>query len=87
MDFEGELAIVIGKEGKDIPVEDALSFVAGYTVSNDVSARAWQRDPYYAGAVPQWCFGKRFDGFAPLGPMIVSPKVRAYIVEMIFGVC
>ncbi|KAL3476545.1 hypothetical protein BJX99DRAFT_258290 [Aspergillus californicus] len=75
MDFEGELAIVIGKEGKDIAAEDALDYVAGYMVCNDVSARAWQRDPHYAGAVPQWCFGKGFDGFAPLGPMIVSTEI------------
>jgi 2-keto-4-pentenoate hydratase/2-oxohepta-3-ene-1,7-dioic acid hydratase in catechol pathway len=79
MDYEGELAIVIGKDGKDIPVDDALSYVAGYTVCNDVSARAWQRDPHYAGTVPQWCFGKGFDGFAPLGPMIVSTKVSIYL--------
>ncbi|KUL88289.1 hypothetical protein ZTR_04944 [Talaromyces verruculosus] len=75
VDFEGELAIVIGKAGKDIPASDALNFVAGYTVCNDVSARAWQRDPLYAGSVPQWCFGKGFDGFAPLGPMIVSTEI------------
>ncbi|KAF9890057.1 hypothetical protein FE257_006737 [Aspergillus nanangensis] len=75
MDFEGELAILIGADGKDIPAENALEYVAGYLVANDVSARAWQRDPHYAGNVPQWCFGKGFDGFAPLGPMIVSPRL------------
>lgn len=68
-------AIVIGKEGKDISAEDALSYVAGYTVANDVSARTWQRDPKFAGEVPQWCFSKGFDSFAPLGPVIVSPSV------------
>jgi 2-keto-4-pentenoate hydratase/2-oxohepta-3-ene-1,7-dioic acid hydratase in catechol pathway len=52
-----------------------LSYVAGYAASNDVSARTWQRDPAYAGVVPQWCFSKGFDKFAPLGPMIVSPTV------------
>ncbi|WZH46684.1 FAA_hydrolase domain-containing protein [Fusarium acuminatum] len=51
LDYEGELAIVIGKEGKDISAEDALSYVAGYTVANDVSARTWQRDPKFAGEV------------------------------------
>ncbi|KAF5024136.1 hypothetical protein F66182_3770 [Fusarium sp. NRRL 66182] len=75
LDYEGELAIVIGKEGKDILAEEALEYVAGYTVANDVSARTWQRDPKYAGEVPQWCFSKGFDSFAPLGPAIVSPKV------------
>jgi 2-keto-4-pentenoate hydratase/2-oxohepta-3-ene-1,7-dioic acid hydratase in catechol pathway len=49
--------------------------VAGYCVSNDVSARGWQRDPAKAGNVPQWCFSKGFDKFAPLGPMLVSPKI------------
>ncbi|KAJ4252493.1 hypothetical protein NW762_011094 [Fusarium torreyae] len=75
LDYEGELAIVIGKEGKDIETEDALDYVAGYTVANDVSARTWQRDPKFAGEVPQWCFSKGFDSFAPLGPSIVSPGV------------
>lgn len=68
-------AIVIGKEGKDISIENALEHVAGYTTANDVSARTWQRDPKFAGGVPQWCFSKGFDCFAPMGPMIVSPKV------------
>ncbi|QYS97898.1 FAA_hydrolase domain-containing protein [Trichoderma simmonsii] len=74
-DYEGELSIVIAKTGKDIDKEDALEYVAGYVVSNDVSARTWQRDPDYAGGVPQWCFSKGFDKYAPLGPMIVSPKL------------
>lgn len=75
LDYEGELCIVIGKTGKDIPAADALSHVAGYVSSNDVSARKWQRDPAFAGGVPQWCFSKGFDKFAPLGPMLVSPKL------------
>lgn len=66
---------MIAKTGKDIGKEDALEYVAGYVVSNDVSARTWQRDPEYAGGVPQWCFSKGFDKYAPLGPMIVSPKL------------
>ena len=44
-------------------------------VANDVSCRKWQRDPAYAGNVPQWCFSKGFDGFAPVGPMVVAPSV------------
>ncbi|KAH8684018.1 hypothetical protein BGZ61DRAFT_495695 [Ilyonectria robusta] len=75
IDYEGELAVVIGKTGKDIPKEAALSHVAGYLASNDVSARAWQRDPKKAGGVPQWCFSKGFDKFAPLGPLLVSPAI------------
>jgi 2-keto-4-pentenoate hydratase/2-oxohepta-3-ene-1,7-dioic acid hydratase in catechol pathway len=67
--------IVIGKTGKDIPKEKALEYIAGYVAGDDVSARKWQRDPAYAGGVPQWCFSKGFDRYAPLGPCIVSQKV------------
>ena len=49
--------------------------MAGYIAGNDLSCRMWQRDPQYAGNVPQWCFSKGYDGFAPVGPMIVSPTV------------
>ncbi|KAK4207429.1 hypothetical protein QBC37DRAFT_444506 [Rhypophila decipiens] len=75
LDYEGELCIVIGKTGKDIPASDALDHVAGFVPGNDVSARKWQRDPAFAGGVPQWCFSKGFDKFAPLGSVLVSPKV------------
>ncbi|TEA13703.1 Uncharacterized protein C8034_v004450 [Colletotrichum sidae] len=73
VDYEGELAFVIGKDAKNVPKERALEYVAGYLVANDVSARGWQRDPSKAGGVPQWCFSKGFDKFAPLGPVLVSP--------------
>ncbi|CAM1506025.1 Fc.00g056660.m01.CDS01 [Cosmosporella sp. VM-42] len=75
LDYEGELSIIIGKTGKNIRKDDALDFVAGYMVSNDVSARKWQRDPKFAGGVPQWCFSKGFDKFCVLGPMLVSPRL------------
>lgn len=75
LDWEGELSVVIGKSGKNIPKDEALEYVAGYVVSNDVSSRKWQRDPAYAGGVPQFCFSKGFDKFAPLGAVLVSPKV------------
>ncbi|KAI6083030.1 fumarylacetoacetate hydrolase [Hypoxylon rubiginosum] len=75
LDYEGELALVIGKSGKNIPEASVLEYVAGYCVANDVSARGWQRDPAKAGGVPQWCFSKGFDKFAPLGPMLVSPAL------------
>ncbi|KAH8548833.1 degradation of aromatic compounds [Umbelopsis sp. PMI_123] len=75
LDYEGELAIVIGKTGKDVAVENASEYIAGYTVANDVSNRKWQRDPSYAGGVPQWCFSKGFDKFAPIGPAVVSTKI------------
>lgn len=74
-DWEGELSILIGKTGKNIKRDQALDYVAGYMASNDVSARKWQRDPAYAGGVPQWGFSKGFDKWAPMGPMIVSPQV------------
>ncbi|KAL2013189.1 hypothetical protein VTN00DRAFT_714 [Thermoascus crustaceus] len=75
VDYEGELSIVIGKTGKNISKEDALDHVAGYVASNDVSCRKWQRDPAFAGGVPQWCFSKGFDKFAALGPVLVSPRL------------
>ncbi|PVH77015.1 hypothetical protein DL98DRAFT_657060 [Cadophora sp. DSE1049] len=75
LDYEGELAVIIGKTGKNITREEALSHIAGYASSNDVSERMWQRDPLYAGSIPQWSFGKSFDTFAPIGPMIVSPSI------------
>ncbi|KAH9204537.1 hypothetical protein DL95DRAFT_319277 [Leptodontidium sp. 2 PMI_412] len=75
LDYEGELAIVINKTGKNISKGDALSHIAGYAPSNDVSARTWQRDPLYAGHIPQWSFAKSFNTFAPLGPMLVSPSI------------
>ncbi|KAH8787295.1 hypothetical protein BGZ57DRAFT_950387 [Hyaloscypha finlandica] len=75
LDYEGELALVIGKDCKNVKEEDALDFVAGYTATNDVSARDWQRDPELAGPVPQWTFGKSLDKFAPLGPVLVAAHV------------
>jgi 2-keto-4-pentenoate hydratase/2-oxohepta-3-ene-1,7-dioic acid hydratase in catechol pathway len=74
LDYEGELTIVIGKEGKDITPENALDHIAGYTVGNDVSARDWQTKPEMAGPRPQWCFGKGFDKFAPVGPVLVATQ-------------
>ncbi|KAL2846683.1 hypothetical protein BJY01DRAFT_263246 [Aspergillus pseudoustus] len=68
-DYEGELVLVIGKEGKNIPIEEALDYVAAYTCGNDVSARKLQR------AVPQWAFSKGFDTFAPLGPCLIRAEL------------
>lgn len=69
VDYECELAVVIGKRCKNVSRAQALDYVLGYTCGNDVSARDWQRD---AGA-GQWCQGKSFDTFCPLGPAIVTP--------------
>ena len=74
-DYEGELVIVIGKDAKNVTEKDALEYVAGYTVGNDVSARDWQREAGKAGPVPQWSFSKSFDKYAPLGPCIVASRL------------
>jgi 2-keto-4-pentenoate hydratase/2-oxohepta-3-ene-1,7-dioic acid hydratase in catechol pathway len=67
--------IVIGRAARDVSEEESLDYIAGYMTGNDLSCRMWQRNPLYAGNVPQWCFSKGFDGFAPVGPMIVSPSI------------
>ena len=64
--------MVIGKDAKDVPREKALEYVAAYTAGNDISSRKLQRDPAYAGKIPQWGFSKGFDTFAPLGPCLVA---------------
>lgn len=65
IDYEGEFAFVIGKQGKDIPREKAMDYVAGYTIMNDVSCRDYQMK------TGQWMVGKTFDTFAPMGPCLV----------------
>jgi 2-keto-4-pentenoate hydratase/2-oxohepta-3-ene-1,7-dioic acid hydratase in catechol pathway len=67
VDYECELAVVIGKRCKNVSREQALDYVLGYTCANDVSARDWQIK--WGGG--QWCRGKAFDTFAPLGPSLV----------------
>ncbi|HWD93884.1 MAG TPA: fumarylacetoacetate hydrolase family protein [Verrucomicrobiae bacterium] len=67
VDYECELAVVIGKRCKNVARENALEYVLGYTCANDVSARDWQIK--WGGS--QWCRGKTFDTFAPLGPCLV----------------
>lgn len=69
VDYECELAVVIGKKAKNVARENALDYVLGYTVGNDVSARDWQR--HWGGT--QWCRGKTFDTFCPIGPALVTP--------------
>lgn len=70
VDYECELAVVIGRECKNVLREEALSYVLGYTCANDVSARDWQKQ--FGGS--QWCRGKTFDTFCPLGPALVTPQ-------------
>jgi len=74
-DYEGELCLIIGRDAKDVPLADALDYVAAYTCGNDVSSRKLQRDPEFAGRIPQWGFSKGFDTFAPLGPCLVAANV------------
>jgi 2-keto-4-pentenoate hydratase/2-oxohepta-3-ene-1,7-dioic acid hydratase in catechol pathway len=68
VDYEAELAVVIGRRCKNVKPADALDVILGYTCANDVSARDWQRN----GGGGQWCRGKGFDTFAPLGPCLVT---------------
>jgi 2-keto-4-pentenoate hydratase/2-oxohepta-3-ene-1,7-dioic acid hydratase in catechol pathway len=74
MDWEIELAAVIGRPAKDVPLNKALSYVAGYTVSNDLSARDRGRRPPVPATSPfkmDWTKHKTFEGSCPLGPWIV----------------
>ena len=97
IDYEGELAVVIGHDCKNVPEADALDVVMGYACFNDVTARELQ------SADGQWTRGKGFDGFAPLGPCLrlrrempaeavlrtrLNGRVvqEAHLGEMIFGV-
>lgn len=66
VDYEGELAVVIGRYAKDVPPAEALGYVAGYTPFNDVSARDYQQ------RTSQWTIGKTFDTFGPMGPALVT---------------
>lgn len=71
VDFEGELAFVLGRDAKDVPEDRALSFVSGYAAANDVSARWWQRE----GGGGQFSRGKSFDTFCPIGPVAPAASV------------
>ena len=68
VDYEGELAVVIGQRCKNVSVERALDYVLGYTCANDVTARDWQN--LQRGG--QWTKSKSFDTFCPLGPILVT---------------
>ena len=66
LDYEGELAIVIGRRCRHVPVERAHEVIAGYTIANDVSVRDWQL------RTPTMTMGKSFDTHGPLGPWVVT---------------
>jgi len=81
IDYEAELAVIIGRGGKGIAAKDAMAHVWGYTIVNDITARDWQNRHQ------QWHMGKSFDTFCPMGPWLVSAdeldgtktRVRCYV--------
>lgn len=72
LDYEAELAVIIGKDAKNVPVSEVKNYIFGYTVINDVSARTLQTRH------KQWYFGKSLDGFLPMGPCIVTAEEFLY---------
>ena len=72
LDYEAELAVVIGRTAKDVPANQAGEYIFGYTILNDVSARVLQT------AHKQWYFGKGLDGFLPMGPCIATVDELSY---------
>ena len=72
LDYESELGIIIGRDAKNVPLEEVKNYIFGYTVINDVSARNIQT------AHKQWYFGKSLDGFTPMGPCIVTADEISY---------
>jgi 2-keto-4-pentenoate hydratase/2-oxohepta-3-ene-1,7-dioic acid hydratase in catechol pathway len=84
--FEGELCVIIGRGGKNIPEANALDHVYGYTIANDVSAIDWQKERVGM----QWAMGKGFDTFCPIGPAIatrdeISDPNRLRVVTRVDG--
>ena len=72
LDYEVELAVIIGRDAKNVTMEEARSYVFGYTIVNDVTARDLQNRHV------QWYFGKSLDGFNPMGPCIVTADEFAF---------
>jgi 2-keto-4-pentenoate hydratase/2-oxohepta-3-ene-1,7-dioic acid hydratase in catechol pathway len=75
-DYEAEVAFVVGRRAQDVGEDEALDYIAGYTLLNDLSARDLQ------GATPQWMAGKIFDGSAPCGPWLVTPDEAGPVDEI-----
>jgi 2-keto-4-pentenoate hydratase/2-oxohepta-3-ene-1,7-dioic acid hydratase in catechol pathway len=67
VDYEGEIALIVGRRAKNVPLDEALEVVAGYAPFNDVTARDWQR------RTSQFTLGKSFDTFGPIGAELVTP--------------
>ena len=76
LDYEGELAVIIGQRASNVPAGQALDYVGGYSIINDVSARDLQ------SAEPQWIRGKSLDTFAPLGPVVLDAAAAPPVAEM-----
>ncbi len=76
IDYEVELAVIIGKDGKDIPPEKAEEYIFGYTIGNDITARDIQKKHI------QWLKGKSLDSFTPMGPWIVHKSEIEFPVEL-----
>jgi 2-keto-4-pentenoate hydratase/2-oxohepta-3-ene-1,7-dioic acid hydratase in catechol pathway len=72
VDYEGELAVIIGRAARDVALESALGYVGGYAIANDVSARWWQKE----GAGGQFVRGKSFDTFCPLSEPVPAARVH-----------
>eukprot|EP00092_Neocalanus_flemingeri_P014920 GFUD01016114.1.p1 GENE.GFUD01016114.1~~GFUD01016114.1.p1 ORF type:complete len:286 (-),score=72.16 GFUD01016114.1:135-992(-) len=70
LDWEVELAVIIGKKAKDVSKEEAMDYVYGFTTAHDVSARDWQLTRNGG----QWLLGKAMDSFAPIGPAVVTKE-------------
>lgn len=71
VDYEGELAVILGRDARDISEHEALAFIAGYAAANDVSARWWQKQ----GSGGQFSRGKSFDTFCPIGAIKPAAQV------------
>ena len=76
VDYEGELAIVIGKEGRGIPKVNAIQHIFGYTILNDVTSRRLQKKHQ------QWFLGKSLDGFCPIGPAILTADAVPDVTQL-----
>ena len=76
LDYEAELAVIIGRDGRDIPYEQAEDYIFGYSVFNDISARVLQKKHH------QWYRGKSLDGFVVMGPCIVTKDELPFPLEL-----
>ncbi|KAL7420654.1 hypothetical protein Q5752_004605 [Cryptotrichosporon argae] len=75
-DYESELALVIGKDAKNVTEAEALDYLAGFTAANDISSRKAQF------AQSQWCYSKSFDGACPVGPAFVPKEQVAQVADL-----